>query len=1022
MGVHFRTVDADPRLVRQTPACNSWISQHKCIHKNLLLPFWLKKNEKMKCLNYFKKEEWRLILVVGFSYFINLFLLRGQNALVHYFKNTFEYGYLASSAMGLLVGTFFYGFYADKYSRANLLLLSGVSHLLICLITYSIVNEATLNWVIYTWRFFTGILLAGSFGLGITLIVEALPRSKRLWGSAWVTALGMLGVCFNVGLAELDKENVVKITMGIGVIISLLLLVLQWKYRSHLFEGEQNRIQGNQSLKIENFLPRFFSNQTQWKNLLLLALVGLPLQFCINFLIPYLVKIKPGASLNYAYGWFYLLFFISVLLTAIIYDKVQRASIVIQYGLLVQLVAIIIIFATDWPYELKSILLGFGGGGIWWLITQIAVENNGEAHRASAAIFVSNFSRASIVLLAFGTQLNPTENTSARLVTIVVIGSALIASLFLPKNFSPRLKKSATNDLLPQDAIEIIRDKQKELYEDKNIENYLNECTNVLKERIFESFNTLRFAFYCLEDKKEDVIHITRGSAIKDNQLFENPVKTALEVEADWKAIRTLTMRLISHGKCFSFTNQILNKKKIAVQEEHVTGFLLYQASKPLGILPTLFNAKKDALPKGYKALDLNNISIKAGHLERFREIEHSDQVYKIVESLDEMAKTAFDHPGAKKDIEQLNLGLKMGDEMDSLKRALLLYKLDALHYKRGYFAYFVAPFYVEQRGIAFLTTSYPASVEQLRRITDVVAFVMNGVVELKTKDSTREEVMKQNNHGMNTILSSIKTNLSKLEYAKNYQDFIQYMRSIQLHFDFIYQINLLSTVLDKISYKRENISKFSDAQNINERLAIFEFSLAETINGLLKTIQDALETVAPNKSKEEREIYYQYLEENVMQSVQKDLGNIKIMGVNIALQIILQDILTNAIRYNSSKPEIRIVVAPTEKSELPDEFLKRNSDNFPVINYLTLAISNKFKLSDENFDILLGKETGNSKSSTSRSFGIATIMRILKYDGLGRSGQPWYFVPKKKEINLTEDNTTLLLLIPINDTNYGRS
>lgn len=998
----------------------------------------------MKFINYFTKKEWGLIGLVGFSYFVNLFLLRGQNALAPIMVNangiSIENGYLISNALGLAIGIFIYGFCGDKYSRANALLISGICHLVVCMFTFSIDLKNPIEWWVYTWRLGTGVMLAGGFGIGLTLIIEILPRSKRLWGSALTTSIGIMGICTYAVISLLfihehdqDEGAPLKQMMIVGAVLSLTLTIFQLVYRSELSKGEQTDKEPKNSFSIGVFWSNFFSNQTQWKKLLLLGIICLPTQLCINFIIPALKIGEDNVFINWAYLMYYAVFFISIIVTAYVYDKIQRSSIVVFLGLTIQLIAILLTLTLMVNSDSDKIpvlylsgaaFLGLSGG-LWWLIALIAIENTNAMHRTSAAIFVSNFSRVIIVFMASGTNLKIAADTGPWLLTFAVVGCALTAALFLPKTFSPRLKANDNTDLLPQKVIDKIRNAQKTLYENKDIKTYLNNCAEEFRFSIFESFNTRRFAFYSIADKNQNIIDITRGKAIKDDELDDItdgfPTKSQHDTRAikddeldkitdhashmpqkekEWNPIRETTILLMNQGKCLSFTKQILGKNK----QGHIPGILLYQA-------PNLFlkPIRHSSLPEGYISFDLEDVLVNKNGVEKLWEVIKSNQVADIVECLDEIAKTAFANADIVQHMENLRGKLELDhSELSNLKRGLLLHKIDALKSKRGYFAYFVAPFYSEQNGIAFLTTNFPAGIEHLRRLTDAVAFVMSGVVELKVKDIAREEVIEQNNHNLSYLLLAINTNLESLSVAAGNEERAYYLQEVKTLFSSIDKRTRLSNILAKAQFKRENLNSY-DA-NIMRMDVI---PLARLINETLWNLHDAFKYHSFGKTTEDKNICCLYLKDHLMPYIDIYFAHKNIICVETALQIILQDLLANAIKHSPKAPDININLEDTKIDELPIEFLELHR-KFPAEQYRSLSISNRnnTELGLGNYkNIIFQNNLERSSEVSTYGFGIDTIKRIIKFDSLGSEKMPWFFTPKKNCYN--EKYTTIFLLIP---------
>jgi hypothetical protein len=125
--------------------------------------------------------------------------------------------------------------------------------------------------------------------------------------------------------------------------------------------------------------------------------------------------------------------------------------------------------------------------GIWWLLMLIAVENSSVTQRAVAGVFVSNLARSIIFFMVFlNMHTNPPFSINIPaliLVTISITGCAFVATSFLPKVFSPKLKESDDdNDLLSPNNIKGIREAQINFYNTKNIKR-VNLIENI--ERLY---------------------------------------------------------------------------------------------------------------------------------------------------------------------------------------------------------------------------------------------------------------------------------------------------------------------------------------------------------------------------------------------------------------------------------------------------------------------------------------------------------------------------------------------------------
>jgi len=128
---------------------------------------------------------------------------------------------LGLQMVGMLVGGFAWGMIADRWGR--------VATLFGSILTYS--TATLLNgfvtelWQYEVLRVIAGFGLAGELGVGITLVVESLPPSRRAFGATVVACLGIAGAL----LAWLVNQWVSwQTAFIIGGLMGYSLLILRW--------------------------------------------------------------------------------------------------------------------------------------------------------------------------------------------------------------------------------------------------------------------------------------------------------------------------------------------------------------------------------------------------------------------------------------------------------------------------------------------------------------------------------------------------------------------------------------------------------------------------------------------------------------------------------------------------------------------------------------------------------------------------------------------------------------------------
>lgn len=983
-------------------------------------------------IDYFTRSEWALILLTGMGYFLNLYLLRGQNILKQALfgripeelavdVDKFGGYYLMANAIGLVVGAFLYGFFADTYSRRKALIVSMFLHAIAWTLPYvfslaTYVQESH----IYLWRFVTGMMAAGEYAIGITLIVEQVPRTKRLWATALSTSIGLLGVsCFAIIYAFSYSFHLTTL-FGLG----LSLLVLGWRiaaWWNHV-EDRQKLASAEHSFKLWG---QIFSDKTHMSNLFFLALACLPIQFMINFLIQNVKEYNfndeqyqsPEMTffvVNWSFFTYYTCFSIAMLGLAWVYAKLQRPFLLVRYALIVQLLAVCVFILpnpSSLPYLILKCALLSLGVGIWWLISLVTLENAKEEHRASNGLFVVNFVRAAIISLIFGGQLDPKNYVLVILVTLTVLGIAWLATVSLKDRFSPKIQKAgegSSMQLLSSPVITTIRGHQSTLMRDKNVQDYLDNCAEILKHAIFRNFNTCLFALYSIEEKGYNTPVILRSRMEKDDTSFETTPETPSTAQVD--DVRKIAKILIDQRLIFSFTKEVLDK--------NIPGIVVFYAPKPfrrgpLRWMPPLFAATDKEMPQGFQHFDLGEIDLTATQLQHFLTIDPSDTTA-LITCLDAYSSGAFANVSA--DAAQIierwgepkNTHEEKTLQTQMIRRSLLLHKLDAMRHRQNYFSYLIGPYYEEENGVIFLTTNYPATSDQLQELNNLATIIMNAVFVVRAKDTTFRDIVDQNMHNQNTILASIDYNLTKLEnkYAESQSDF----QGLRFHFGAIYNVSNLFYAMQKTAYRQANLSGVK-LQAVRDVLSHRTVRLADLVTQRIHTIRDA--TVNLLHKKEQTVAMRAYLD-NLSETVQRTLGDTTLEVNETALQVVLQDMLSNAVRYSGNPPDIGITLYPTDAIELPDELPK----DLPVVcqpdAYWTLAVRNNMPLGKHIYREILGLNAQVRTGDTSRRLGINTIKRILDYEGLGQSGQPWYFVPRKNCYETPD--TILLLLIPKRD------
>ena len=222
------------------------------------------------------------VLVAALGYFVDIYDLVligmvGKSSLMAIgipdSETTKTLGHLLGLQMiGMLIGGFVWGMIADRWGR--------VATLFGSILLYSTATLAngfiTELWHYEALRIIAGFGLAGELGVGITLVVEMLPRERRAYGATIVASVGIAGAI----LAWLVSRNVSwSYAFILGGAMGYGLLVLRWlSHESGMFKALDATIpKGNIQLLV-NTRERFM-------RYLLSITIGLPTWFVIGIFI-----------------------------------------------------------------------------------------------------------------------------------------------------------------------------------------------------------------------------------------------------------------------------------------------------------------------------------------------------------------------------------------------------------------------------------------------------------------------------------------------------------------------------------------------------------------------------------------------------------------------------------------------------------------------------------------------------------------------------------------------------------------
>jgi MFS family permease len=349
-------------------------------------------------------------------------------------------------SLGLLVGGIIWGILGDKYGRVKILYGSIAFYSLANLLN----GFLSPSWGhVYEWyatlRFLSGLGLAGELGAGITLISENMTINNRSYGSMAIAGIGLLGF---VTAGWLGSVNVFKwnTLFLIGGVAGFALLILRFQvHESSIF-----LFQKSAQIKKGDFFS-LFTNWGRFKKFILCILVGLPMFFVIGLPIKFATNMAKafnitGVTVPIALITFYLSLAVGDIFCIYLSQMLKSRKVPLLLFNITNLV-IILFFVfippkNAWQYEyIYCPLLGLSVG-YWALLTTNAAEQFGTNLRATVAVTVPNFIRATFIPIAF--LFTALEASTGTIYSAVVIGVScsligIISAIMMEESFKKEL-------------------------------------------------------------------------------------------------------------------------------------------------------------------------------------------------------------------------------------------------------------------------------------------------------------------------------------------------------------------------------------------------------------------------------------------------------------------------------------------------------------------------------------------------------------------------------------------------------
>ena len=297
---------------------------------------------------------------------------------------------------GMLLGGIFWGVLGDKKGRRSVLFGS--------ILVYSLANLC--NGLVSSLpayaiaRFVAGFGLAGELGLGITLVVEALPKTIRGYGTTLVATMGLLGALMAYGVVQVFSWRASYI---IGGCLGLVLMTLRFR----VFESGMFIALKDTNVKRGDILM-LFNNRERLLRYITSIVIGMPIWFITGIVITFSPEIGRAMGLHTVdAGKAVMLCFSSQVLGNIVCGFLsqywQSRKRVILFCMIGSLVFSSVLLQVTIPgiqvFYIICACLGFFCG-YWTIFITVAAELFGSNLRATVATTVPNFVRATVIPLS----------------------------------------------------------------------------------------------------------------------------------------------------------------------------------------------------------------------------------------------------------------------------------------------------------------------------------------------------------------------------------------------------------------------------------------------------------------------------------------------------------------------------------------------------------------------------------------------------------------------------------------------
>lgn len=340
---------------------------------------------------------------------------------------------LGLQMIGMLIGGFVWGMVADRYGR--------VATLFGSILTYS--TATLLNgfvtdiWQYEVLRVIAGFGLAGELGVGITLVVESLPPSRRAFGATVVACLGIAGALLAWAVNQWVSWQHAFL---IGGLMGYSLLILRWlSHESGMFAALDASIP-------KGSLALLFGDRKRFVRYLQCIALGLPTWFIIGvfaFLAAGTAKalgvtgpVLGADAIVACYSGLIVGDFAAGFLTHGLQSRRKAVGLFLMTAAVTCAAVLGLVRGWSPPgYLILCVWIGITVG-FWALFVTIAAEQFGTNLRATVATTVPNVARGLFypmqwAIFAFAPQVGYVTVLAA--LGVVTFGLALLALKRLPE-------------------------------------------------------------------------------------------------------------------------------------------------------------------------------------------------------------------------------------------------------------------------------------------------------------------------------------------------------------------------------------------------------------------------------------------------------------------------------------------------------------------------------------------------------------------------------------------------------------